>query len=100
VLNQYNSQRFRNVNGRRVGTVPVGEIVYIQDARPLRGFTGPVVCRNPWIVEAWLPRFVDCTGRYASGGHLAVVRSLRNGRREVVADWLLLMAVDENLVKA
>jgi hypothetical protein len=28
---QYHSQRFRYHNGRRVGTVPVGAIVYIQD---------------------------------------------------------------------
>lgn len=101
MFNQYNPQRFRIVNGRRVGTVPVGEVIYLQDVQPLRGFVGQVACREPWIVEAWLPRFVSCAGRYmAGGGHLAVVRSLRDGRRLEVADWLLLLAVDAGLVKS
>ena len=94
MLRQYGTTcgRFRlDAKGRRVGVVPVGEIIYIDD-RP-----NPVTpARSPWIVEAWIPRvhaayrngrFVD---RFMHGGHLAVVRCLRTGRRTRCADWLLL----------
>jgi hypothetical protein len=64
------------------------------------------VCREPWIVEAWLPRDYSkwnattrsfTTVRIA-GGHLATVRSLRNRRRvALVADWILLECVDAGL---
>jgi hypothetical protein len=81
----------------------VGTIVYIQDGiTPLRGLTRPIVCREPWIVEAWLPRDYSkwnatsrtfTTVRIACS-HLATVRSLRNRRRvELVADWILLACV-------
>jgi hypothetical protein len=93
---------------RRIGTIPVGTIVYIQDGvRPPRGLTQPVVCREPWIVEAWLPRDYSkwnattrtfTTVRMA-GGHLAIVRSLRNGRVQPVADWILLTCIDAGLEK-
>ena len=91
----------------RIGTIPVGTIVYIQDGvRPLRGITPPVVCREPWIVEAWLPGDYsqwDGAARQfktvkVAGGHLAIVRSLRDRRRvEKVADWLLLACLDAGL---
>jgi hypothetical protein len=100
MLNQYGSQRHRVINGRPVGTIPVGTIVYIQDARPFR-FPSFPVRREPWIVEAWRPRLVTGYGgklradRYvARGGHIAIVRSLRSGRRIEVADWLILAAID------
>jgi hypothetical protein len=32
-----------------------------------------------------------------AGGHLAIVRSLRDGRRQLVADWILLACVDAGL---
>ena len=92
-------QRYRLDNGRKVGTIPTGTILYIQDWRPMGG-QRDVVCREPWIIEAWLPRHHAPTNTYlANGGHLAVVRSLRTGRRQTCADWLLLMAYDAGLTK-
>jgi hypothetical protein len=108
MIRQYGAQRFSTgPRGKRIGTIPVGTIVYIQDGiNPLRGLTRPIVCREPWIVEAWLPRDYSkwnptsrsfTTVRIA-GGHLAMVRSLRNRRRvECVADWILLACIDAGL---
>lgn len=62
----------------------------------------PAVCRNPWQVVAWIPRDY-CTARKTvrmAGGHLAIVRSLRDGRENVVADWLLLSCIDAGLERA
>jgi hypothetical protein len=105
---QYYSQRFRYRNGRRVGTVPVGEIVYIQDnVSPFR-FTEYIQTREPWQVEGWIPREMIYRGsnigqhslKRCAGGHLAVVRSLRDQRKtKVVADWLLLACIDRGLVR-
>ncbi len=92
---------------RKIGTIPVGTIVYIQDGvRPLHGLTRDIVRREPWIVEAWLPRdyakWDSSTRTFRSvriaGGHLAIVRSLRNRRRvQEVADWILLACLDAGL---
>jgi len=99
MIRQYYPQRFRQNHpcGRPVGTITVGTIAYIQDR--LGRFDRPV-CRNPWIVEAWLPReYAVCGGpnTFCRGGHLAVVRSLRDGRRQLVADHYLLCADDLGL---
>jgi hypothetical protein len=104
MLHQFNAQRFRWWNGRRIGTIAVGTIVYIQDGiRPLNGIGRPITRRIPWLVEAWLNRDYAkwssgklCTVKIA-GGHLAQVRSLRDGRRLVVAAWILLACVDAGL---
>lgn len=92
-----------NIAGHRDRHHPeTGTIVYLQnDLRPLGAprFLRPVR-REPWIVEAWLNRL--CTGgtrghyanRVARGGHLAIVRSLRSGRRTTVADWMVRMSLD------
>lgn len=127
MFRQYYAQRFRSTyppiprkvgrktvyytdpRDKEIGTIPVGTILYIQDGvNPLRGLSRPLVCRNPWIVEAWLPRDYakwDGTSRTFKtvrirGGHLALVRSLRD-RTQVkqVADWLLLACVDAGLEK-
>ena len=111
MLRQYNPQRFRRLatplGEKRIGTISVGTIIYIQDGlRPFRGFTRPILCREPWIVEAWIPRddfkWEPATRRYKgvriSRGHLAQVRSLRDRRRvQLVADWILHYCVDEGL---
>jgi hypothetical protein len=87
MLRQYFTQRSRShtfANGKtvRVGTIPLGTIAYLQDGmRPLGGMRGAPILKNPWIVEAW-------------NHHLATVRSLRDGRRKQVADWLLLQCSD------
>jgi len=102
MLHQFGAQRFRvrHVNGRavRVGTIDVGTIIYIQDGmRPLGGLRDRPVCRNPWMVECWHNR--ECLGSILAGGHLATVRSLRDGRRQQVADWILLRCDDLGLTK-
>jgi hypothetical protein len=91
---------------KQVGTIPVGTILYIQDGiNPLRGFTRPFVCREPWIVEAWLPRddtkWDGLSRTFKTvrirGGHLALVRGLRTNRVQTVADWILLACADAGL---
>jgi hypothetical protein len=127
MFRQYHAQRFRSLypsiptkvgketiycpdpRDKKIGTIPVGTIVYIQDGvRPLHGLTRDVVCREPWIVEAWLPRdYAKWDGASRTfkrvriaGGHLALVRSLRNRRRvQEVADWILLVCLDAGLEK-
>lgn len=97
--------RFRmGPGGRHIGVIPVGTILYIQDGIcPLGGSRVEIVRRAPWIVEAWLNReyYPLIPGRprtvYIRGGHLAVVRCLRTGRRQTVADWILLWCVDADL---
>jgi hypothetical protein len=98
MIRQYFAQRCRAGSQKRIGTIPVGTIVYLQDGiRPLSGFRDSPICRNPWIVESWHPR-TQC-GRAMAGGHLATVRSLRDGRRQQVADWILLTCIDAGLEK-
>ncbi len=101
MFRQFNPQRSRYWKGRRIGTIRVGMIIYIQDhTRPLTGPLRPVTTRNPWIIEAWLNRDYPLylAGKWTmvkrAGGHL---RSLRNGRRQMVADWILLACVDAGL---
>lgn len=103
MLRQYNPQRFRTRNGRHVGTVDVGTVVYIQDnVRPFSRLEYPVL-RDPWIVEAWFNREYHPAVKgkphttYMLGGHLAQVRSLRTGRVRLVADWIILRCVDAGL---
>ena len=126
MIHQYYAQRFRpsgpaptvkekrklqrsciDPSDKRIGTIPVGTIVYIQDGvRPLHGLTHDIVCREPWVVEAWIPRDYsnwDTNRRVfkefrIAGGHLAQVRSLRDRRRvQLVADWILLACIDAGL---
>lgn len=105
MIRQFYPQRARaqRFHGRPIGTIPAGSILYIQHS----GYGQPPVRVNPWIVEAWIPRTIGAAarvnGRYvdrrAAGGHLAIVRSLRNGRRTTVADHFLVWADDAGLVK-
>jgi hypothetical protein len=106
---QYHAQRFRYLpDGRRVGTMNVGDILYIQGG--IRPFSVPasIVCREPWRVEAWIPRETvtrdPVSQRYktvrVAGGHLALMRSLRDSRCiEYVADWILLACADAGLMR-
>ena len=127
MFRQYYAQRFRSMyppitekvgrktvyyahpRDRQIGTIPVGTILYIQDGvSPFKSLTRDVVQREPWIVEAWLPReYAKWEGASRAfktvrirGGHLAVVRSLRDSRRRTtVADWILLACLDAGLEK-
>jgi len=127
VIRQYYAQRFRptyptkpsgkrgnitlystDPRDKRIGTIPVGTILYIQDGiRPFGNLQRPIVRRDPWIVEAWIPRdYSKWDGKAwrtvrIAGGHLAQVRSLRDRRRvQLVADWILLRCMDAGLEKA
>lgn len=104
---QYGAQRFRIRNGRQIGTIPVGTIVYLQDGVSPFRFPERIIRRDPWRVEAWIPRDYTVrnpkTGKHEirrmTGGHLAQVRSLRSNRVTEVADWLLLACMDAGLEK-
>jgi len=69
----------------------------------LHWLSQPIVSRNPWMVEAWINRDypVLVSGKWTTvkiaGGHLAMVHSLRDGRRQLVADWILLACMDAGL---
>jgi len=77
---------FRQIDGQR--DLPIGTVVYIQDGcRPLSSRRDPPIRVNPWMIVGWLPRV--CMGLAMRGGHLAVVRSLRDGRTLRVANWIL-----------
>jgi len=98
MIRQYYAQRFHVGSPKRIGTIPVGTIIYIQDGiRPLSGLREHPICRDPWIVESWHPRTL--CDKAMAGGHLATVRSLRDGRRQQVADWILLACIDAGLEK-
>lgn len=87
----------------RVGTIPIGTIVYLQDRYDFR-YRSPVL-RNPWMVVAWLNRqYFPCSkGKppvtYLRGGHLALVKSLRTGEERTVSDHWLLKCEDMGLTK-
>lgn len=74
----------------------VGAIVYIQDGcRPFgRSAWAPVVRRDPWQVVGWMNRAPDDLYGFRTGGHLAIVRSLRTGRVQTVADWILRQSAE------
>jgi hypothetical protein len=128
MFRQYHAQRFqlsfppiaKRVGGkilycadsrdRELGTIPIGTILYIQDnVSPVNGFRSPIIRKEPWMVEAWIPRDHarwDANSRRLvsvriRGGHLAVVRSLRHCKRtKVVADWILHACADAGLEKS
>ena len=110
MLNQYRAQRrMGGHNPRGIGTVAVGTIVYLQDGiSPFGGFRAKPIKINPWMVTAWMNREIGAArkgadGRYentfAVGGHLATVQSLRDGRTQTVADWIILACVDAGLTQ-
>lgn len=96
MLRQYAPQRHRyeTIRGRAfaVGTVPIGSIFKHRAPYAARPRT--------YIVEAWLARAYargDRTGRFcflARNGHLAQVRDLGNGRRAILADRIIMHALD------
>ena len=112
MIRQYFAQRFQGgANPLRVGVVAVGSIFYLQDEGFFRDHHGGrTICREPWIVEAFLngqhlaARRDPTTGRwldtFISGrSDMAVVRSLRNGRRQQVAVRTLQLHDDLGLTK-
>ena len=110
MLRQYFAQRCRGgSNPLRVGVIAVGSIYYLQDDAYLchPGTSTPDL-RTPWIVEAFLNGVIHAarldreTGRWVdktvSGrSDMAVVRSLRDGRRKEIAVRLLQLHDDLGL---
>jgi hypothetical protein len=108
MLRQYFASRFMGGNNPlRIGTIAVGNIYYIQDNGWWRDrYRGAPICRSPWIVEAFLngvytaARRNPDTGRWenlyiAGRSDLAIVRSLRTGKRQTVTVRVLQLADDE-----
>ena len=108
MLRQYHAQRRQGGdNPLGVGTIALGAIFYLQDDGYWRArFGRTAVCRTPWIVESFLngqyhaARRDPATGRWlsvyaANRTDLAMLRSLRDGRRQSVAIRLLQLHEDE-----
>lgn len=78
----------------RGSTLKVGDVYYIQDGMRPMGWPGRftnIVRRNPWQVVAFHPDVQACTGQPRRYAEQATVRSLRDGRVQRVALWLLKM---------
>ena len=97
MIRQYKAQRRRGgANPLGVGVIAVGSIYYLQDRSFFdSGCGGDAICRNPWIIEAFLNGTCAASRRNWVTGHwedvylsgrsdTAMVRSLRDGRRRVV----------------
>ncbi len=108
MLRQYHAQRRQGGdNPLGIGTVALGSIFYLQDDGYWRArFGRTAVCRTPWIVESFLNGQYHAARRDPATGHwlsvyaanrtdLAVLRSLRDGRRRTVAIHLLQLHEDE-----
>jgi len=112
MMRQYGAQRCRSGdNPLRVGTIAVGSVLYLQDQGYFRARYGEApICRAPWIVEGYLNGMMHATRRdpntgmwrssYWSGrSDTAVVRSLRDGRRQTVSVHVLLLHEDRGLCR-
>jgi len=110
MIRQYLAQRCRGGdNPLRVGVIPTGAIFYIQDDHWWRDrYRGRPICREPWIVEAFLNGTVGAGRRSSKTGvwesvfvagrsDMAVLRSLRTGRLRQIAIRLLILHEDEGL---
>jgi hypothetical protein len=104
VIRQYGAQRRRGGdNPLGVGVVAAGTIVYLQDDGWWRDrYRGRPVCRNPWMVTAFLNGTVAAGRRKRDTGlwedvyvsrrsDMAIVRSLRDGRQRKVAVRTLIL---------
>jgi hypothetical protein len=111
MIRQYHARSRRqggdNPNG--VGVISIGSIYYLQDDHYWRDrYRGRPTCRNPWIVEAFLNGTLCAARRNPTSGKwescfisgrsdMAVVRSLRDGRRDTVAVRTLILHDDHSL---
>lgn len=113
MLRQYYAQRQRGgSNPLGVGVIGMGAIYHLQAldlSRPPSSRSAS--CRTPWIVECFLNGIMAAsrrnggTGRWenayiARRSDMAVVRSLRDGRRETVSVRLLVLHEDLGLWRA
>lgn len=110
MIRQYGGQRCQGChNPLRVGVIPVGAIFHIQDEGWWRDrYRGAAICRNPWIVEAFLNGTIGAARRnrdtglwedvyFAGRSDMALVRSLRDGRRRQVAVRTLILHEEHGL---
>lgn len=98
MIRQYHAPRHRR-EPHNPGTVPIGTIIYLQDRMDTPSF------REPWIIEAWLPRRIeaykqDASGRWtlpcftATTMTTARARSLRTNRIVTVEHHRIIACVD------
>lgn len=112
MIRQYQASPSRGgPNPLRVGVIAVGSVYYIQDEGFFQDRYGTAaVCREPWIVEAFLngtlaaacrsPATGQWKDRFMSGrSDRAVVRSLRDGRRKTVSVRMLVVHDEQGLSK-
>ena len=112
MIRHYHAQRRQGgVNPLGVGVIAAGNIVYLQDKGWWRdGYRGRPICRNPWIVTAFLNGILAAARRNRETGlwedvyvarrsDMAIVRSLRDGRQRQVAVRTLILHEDEGLVQ-
>lgn len=112
MMRQYYAQRRQGGdNPKGVGIIAVGSIYYLQDDCYWRErFRGRPVCRNPWIVRAFLNGVVSAARRNAYTGQwedvyfsgrsdLALVQSLRDGSIRSVSVRTLILHDDIGLCK-
>jgi len=112
MMRQYHARRRQGGNNPLgVGVIPTGAIFYIQDPGWWRDrYRGAPLCRNPWIVEAFLNGTIGAARHNSETGlwesvyaarrsDMAVVRSLRDGRRQRIAVRTLIVHDDEGLAR-
>ena len=112
MMRAYGASRCRpGHNPLRVGVIAVGSVFYLQDQGYFRSRHGEApVCKVPWMVEAFLNGQMHAnrrdpdTGRWRSSywsgrNDMAVVRSLRDGRRNTVAVHVLQLHEDHGLTR-
>lgn len=107
MIRQYRAQRRRGgANPLGIGVIAAGSIYYLQDRSFFDSrFGGQPICRDPWIVEAFLNGTCGAARRNRDTGQwesvtisgrsdTAIVRSLRDGRRQVISVHLLQLHDD------
>jgi hypothetical protein len=110
MIRHYHAPRRQGGNNPRgIGVIDVGTIFYLQDEGWWRDrYRGAPICRNPWIVTAFLNCTMGAARRNRSTGlwedvylagrsDMAVVQSLRDGRRRQVAVRTLILHEDHGL---
>lgn len=110
MIRQYHAQhRQGGKNPLGIGIIPAGAIFYLQPDWWWRDrYRGKPSCREPWIVEAFLNGTLAAVRRnYETGlwkdiyvsrrSDMAVVRSLRDGRRQQIAVRILILHEDQGL---
>ena len=112
MMRQYGASPHRGgTNPLGVGVIAVGALYFLQDESYFRDrHGGRAVCKAPWQVEAFLNGMMHASRRncdtgqwestYVSGrSDMAVVRSLRDGRRRTIAVRLLILHDELGLTK-